>query len=303
MTRRGSHHPGAERGFSLVGMLMAMVITLVVGLSAFQLFDQNERVFRDQNLVLDMHQGTRAVASMIGDELRMAGQGVPAYASSLEASPQEGVQTFLSGTSASTLLFRSAIRTASGEVQNSMPLYYSLGSTSQVVLDDVSAISSLVGNNTDRYVYMWGPVGDTWTWLRARVTGVNTGTDTISVVPSEMSTLGGGIDWPPYLMAEEAIGYRLNGSDIERATSGDFTTLTAPVMTWEVVGENFTGLTFTYYDGSGNVVSPTTLPARAAIRRVDFTLTAETAGPMASTGQVRTYAVSMSVYPRNVEFY
>jgi hypothetical protein len=292
-----------ERGFSLVGMLMAMVITMVVGLSAFQLFVQNERVFRDQNLILDMHQGVRAVASMMADELRMSRQGVPAYAASLEGNTQEGSQTFLNGSDASTVRFRSSIHSASALVQNTLPLSYTIGSTAVLSVDDADAVFALVGTETTRFVYMWGPSASAWTWLRARITSVNPITDTITVVPAQMSSLGGLIDWDPYLVVEEAVAYRLNGTDVERATSNDFTAMTAPGLAYEVVGENFTGLTFTYYDASDNVVNPTSLANRSLIRRVDFTLSAQTAEPLASTGNMGTYAVSMSVYPRNVALY
>src|SRR5438094_5353534 len=68
------------RGFSLIELLMAMTITVGIGLTVFQLFHRNERVFWDQNLIIEMQQNARAVASQIAEEIRMAGQGVPVYA-------------------------------------------------------------------------------------------------------------------------------------------------------------------------------------------------------------------------------
>lgn len=295
-------HAG-ERGFSLTGMLMAMVITMVVGLSAFQLFVQNERVFRDQNLILDMHQSVRAVASMMADELRMAGQGVPTYAASLEGNTQEGSQTFLDGSGANQIRFRSSIHSATALVENSLPLSFTVGTPAILSVDDAAAVAALVGTETTRFAYLWGPSASAWTWLRARITNVNTTADTITVVPAQMSGLGGLVDWDPYLVVEEAVAYRLSGTDLERATSNDFTAMTAPGLAYEVVGENFTGLTFTYYDGNGNVVTPSSLANRSIIRQVDFTLSAQTASPLASTGEAGAYAVSMSVYPRNVGLY
>lgn len=292
-----------ERGFSLVGLLMAMVITMVVGLSAFQLFVQNERVFRDQELILDMHQSVRAVASMLADELRMAGQGVPIYASRLEGTPQEAVQAFVNGTGSSAIRFRSSYHSARALVSNTMPMALTLGTTAVLNVDDVDAIADIVGTATNRFLFLWGQSGTSWTWVRARITSISTGADTVSVIPTQMSTLGGTFDWDPYLVLEEGLAYRLTSGNIERGSFGDFTSMTSPGLTFEVVGENFTGLTFTYYDGSGNVVTPSSLTDRASIRRVDFTITAETSDALASTGEVGTYAVTMTVYPRNAALY
>ncbi len=79
--------------------------------------------------------------------------------------------------------------------------------------------------------------------------------------------------------------------------------LTAPALTYSTVGDNFTILAFTYYDGSNTAVNPSTLAGRAAIRRVDFTIGAQTSEPLPSTGSVATFAVTMKVYPRNAALY
>ena len=78
-----------HRGFSLIELLMAMAITMGIGMVVFQLFYQNERVFRDQNLIVEMQQNARAVASQISEEIRMAGQGVPVYAATFDSAPSE----------------------------------------------------------------------------------------------------------------------------------------------------------------------------------------------------------------------
>jgi hypothetical protein len=118
-----------------------------------------------------------------------------------------------------------------------------------------------------------------------------------------MATNGGTIEAVPYLIVEQGIAYTIDGANLRRGRIGDFTTITAPVIAYETIGENFTGLTFTYYDGAGNVITPSTLAARSLIRRVDFTLAAETSEPLSSTGEVRTYAITMSAYPRNASLY
>lgn len=293
----------ATRGFSLLELMISMMITLIIGLAVFQLFAQNESVFRDQNLVLDMQQGARAVASMMADELRMAGQGVPVYAASLDATPQEAAQTFLNGTGATTVVFRAGVRNGVATLDETPPLNFTVGTASSIDVDDVGAVSAIVGDNTDRFLYLWGPTGDLWTWVRAEVDSINTGTDTITLTPQQTATAGGGFDSIPSLSVEEAIAYRINGTSIQRATSGDFTTLTAPALTYSTIGDNFSALTFTYYDASDNIVTPSTLAARSTIVRVDIRLVARTAEELPSTGEYDTYAIEMTVYPRNAAIY
>ena len=295
--------PRQACGFSLIELMISMTITMAIGLIVFQLFLQNEQVFRDQNLILEMQQSARAVASMISDEIRMAGQGVPAFAASMDATTQEEAQTILNGSDSSTVVFRAGISNATASVQDAPPLSYTVGTPTTITVDDVTAIDDLIGNNTDRFVYLWGATGNTWTWVRAQVTAINTGTNVISVTPRQRATAGDSFSSEPMLVAEEGVAYRLNGSDLQRGTTRDFTTATAPVVSYSAVGENFTGLTFSYFDGSGNAVTPNSLANRALIRQVDFTLSAATAEALAATGEVRTFAISMTVYPRNISFY
>ena len=79
------------KGFSLVELLAALTVTLIVSLAVFELFYSNERIFRDQNMVIEMQQTARAAASQLADELRMAGQGVPVYASTFDNADSESV--------------------------------------------------------------------------------------------------------------------------------------------------------------------------------------------------------------------
>ena len=72
------------RGFSLIELLIALLIVLAAGAMTFQLFRENERVIRDQNLIMEMQQTARVVISQIADEIRMAGQGVPIFATTFD---------------------------------------------------------------------------------------------------------------------------------------------------------------------------------------------------------------------------
>src|SRR6187399_792470 len=57
-----------QSAFSLLETLVATAITVGIGAVAFQLFHQNERLFRDQAVILEMQQGARVVVSQIGDD-------------------------------------------------------------------------------------------------------------------------------------------------------------------------------------------------------------------------------------------
>ena len=289
-----------DAGFTLIEMLFAMSITMGIGMIAFQLFIQNENIFQDQNRVLEMQQSTRAVASMITDDLRIAGQGVPIYSQSLDGTPSEATQTFVNGTGSGTVIFRSSVANASATVGGTPPLIYEVGTAATITVDSNLDIFGVIGANDDRYLFLWGPTDSSWTWVRARIT--NSAAVAVNVTPSHISTGGGTFASLPHLVVEEAVAYRLNGDDIQRGTSGDWTTVESPTITYSTVGEGFNGLTFTYYDGSNNIVTANTLANRATIRRVDFTLSAETADEM-TNGSTRTYAISMSIYPRNVALY
>src|SRR6266850_7755567 len=97
------------KGFSLIELLMAMVITLLLSTMLFQLFNENERVIRDQTLTMEMQQTARVVASQIADEVRMAGQGVPIYASQFDNAPAEAVAAIIGTSSSNRVDFRAGL--------------------------------------------------------------------------------------------------------------------------------------------------------------------------------------------------
>ena len=295
----------SRRGFSIIELVIAMGITLGLGAVIFTLFLQNTNVFRDQNLILEMQQTARAVASMMADDIRIAGQGTPTFASSMDPSTNvEAGQAFLNGSSASAILFRAGIDNGMAIMDTGpSPPPYSLAAPTTLNVVDADGIEAIIGANTDRFLYLWGEVANSWTWVRARITGINTGADTINVTPTEVAAAGAGFPTAPTIMLEQAIGYRLVSGNIERGISGDFTTQTAPVMTYQAVGENFTTMSFAYFDAAGAAVTITDVDDRARIRRVEFTLVAQTAEPLPSTGVAGTYEITMTVYPRNALFY
>ena len=63
-----------EQGFSLTELLVAMAVTTMLASMMFHLFHQNERVMRDQTLIMEMQQTARIVASQIADEVPSGGR-------------------------------------------------------------------------------------------------------------------------------------------------------------------------------------------------------------------------------------
>ena len=289
----------------MIELMLAMTITVGIASIAFQLFLQNQNVFRDQNLVLELRQSVRAVASMMADELRMAGQGVPAYSASLDASAAEASQTFLNGTNSNALVFRAGVRNALATYQGTPPVAYSIGSSISLEVEDATAIDAIVGTRSGYFVFLWGETSNSWTWVRAEImtTDTRSNPNAVTVTPRQIGGQGDPFDSEPNIVLEEALAYRLSSDALQRGTSRDFTVPSSPDMTYQTMGDGFTNLSFTYYDEDETEVTGTDLEDRASIRRIDFTVGAETSEELASTGEKQTYAITVTVYPRNIRFY
>src|SRR5690349_18949651 len=98
-----------RKGFSLIELLVSLSATMLLASMMFQLFHQNERVLRDQTLIMEMQQTARIVISQIADEVRMAGQGVPLYATLLDGAPSEPTAVILGSSGASRIDFRAGL--------------------------------------------------------------------------------------------------------------------------------------------------------------------------------------------------
>ena len=305
-------------GFSLIELMMAMVITLGIGMIVFQLFQQNEQVFRDQNLVMTAQQSARVVAAQIADEIRMAGQGVPVYSSTYDATATEGIAVFLSGTTSNRVEFRSTLSNTETNVTTAIPVDLTLGASGSITAANASLFSTQLGTTspTGTYVYIWGPTtSDAWTWVRAQLTAINTGSNTLTITPSQAGEQGrsAGADATlntsddvirftkaPTVVLEQAVTFYLSSNTIKRATATSMTNQTSPTWTsGDNLGLEFTSLNFTYYDESDNVVTPSSLANRMTIARVDVQVVVRTADELSSTRSRNTYALSVRSLPRN----
>src|SRR5206468_4826222 len=115
------------RRFSLVELLMALVIALIFSTMMFQLFHQNERLIRDQTLIMEMQQTARVVAAQIADEIRMAGQGVPLSASRFDAAASEAVAVIFPSSTSNRIDFRAGLSNAETSVTSIAPIEFNLG--------------------------------------------------------------------------------------------------------------------------------------------------------------------------------
>lgn len=278
------------KGFSLIELLMALAIALVLSMMTFQLFHQNERVIRDQTLIMEMQQTARIVASQIADEIRMAGQGVPVYAAQYDSVASEAAAVILPTSTANRIDFRAGLSNVETLAARPGPTDLILGVSRTLAVGDGSGFSS------SRFAYLSEPT----TWLRAEVTSATS--TALTITPSDTGSNDTIIHFetPPNISLEEAVSIYLSAGSVRRATASD--TANAADPAWSAaneIGKNFRALTFTYYDIGGNIVSPTLLANRLTIARVDINLTVETSGPL-SDGSHPAYSLALRTIPRNV---
>jgi prepilin-type N-terminal cleavage/methylation domain-containing protein len=281
-------------GFSLIEVLVALSIGLCLTTMVFQLFHQNERVIRDQTLIMEMQQTARIVASQIADEIRMAGQGVPIYASTFDTVPSEAVAVILESSNASRIDFRAGL----SNVETSTD-----GGSMDFDIDVSQSLSvrSTSGFSSGKFVYVSGTAtGSAWSWMRAEVTAVSS--TTLTLIPRNTGTTNATIHFAaaPGVSLEEAVSIYLSSGSVRRAVAGNMSNPSSPA--WSAaneIGKNFTDLTFRYYDDNGTAVQPASLSDRMRITRVDIQLTVAVAAPL-SNGRRPTYSLELRTIPRNI---
>src|SRR5262245_1854822 len=192
------------KGFSLIELLVALSVTMLLASMMFQLFQQNERVLRDQTLIMEMQQTARIVISQIADEIRMAGQGVPLYATGFDTGPSEATAVILNSSSAIRIDFRAGLsnveKTAIG------PADFSLNTSRSL------AVANGSGFVPGKFIYIFGPTGAApWTWLRAELT--SSGSTNLTLIPRNSGTVDTAFHFisAPTITLEEAVSISLSG--------------------------------------------------------------------------------------------
>ena len=278
---------GCDRGFSLIELLIAMTITVGIGMAVFQLFHQNERVFRDQNLILEMQQNARAVSSQIAEEIRMAGQGVPVYAATFDSVAAEDVTSIMPTSTSSRLDFRAGVSNVETATTSAVPIDFTLGVTSVLSVPKTSGFS-----NGD-FIYVWGLADNgAWAWVRAELVGISL--NNLTIVPRQATRNPVRFVRLPTISLDESVSFQISGTTIKRATASG--------GAWSAsneIGRNFSSLTFTYYDLANRVIAPSSLPNRRSIARVDVQVVAQTSDLLSNRTRP-TYSISLRVIPRNL---
>jgi Tfp pilus assembly protein PilW len=130
-----------DNGFSLAELLIALLVVLCIGMMTFQLFYQNQRVIRDQNLIMEMQQTARVVMSQIADEVRKAGQGVPIYASTFDTSASEATLAFLGTSTSSRIDFRAGLSNVETVITTPAPIDLTTGASQTLGIADSTGLS------------------------------------------------------------------------------------------------------------------------------------------------------------------
>jgi Tfp pilus assembly protein PilW len=285
-----------SEGFSLLELLVAAALTSVVAAVMFQLFGQGARLIHDQNLIMEMQQTARIVASQIADELRMAGQAMPVYAAALDLTPSEALAVFLSTSNASRVDFRVAISNVETSPASSAPVDFTLGTSRTLT------VKSTAGFSAGQFAYLTGiGSGAGWKWVRAQVMSAGSGAMTLLARQSSNGNATTHFASAPDIALEEAVSIQFNAGSVRRATAADFSVPGTPA--WSAaneIGRYVKRLAFTYYDSAGHPIQPDTLEHRMAIARVDVELTVETAGPL-SDGTRPAYSLRFRTTPRNLK--
>jgi prepilin-type N-terminal cleavage/methylation domain-containing protein len=270
------------RGFSLIEVLIATAITIGVGAIVFQLFHQNERIFRDEALRTEMQQTARMIVSQIGDDIRIAGQSVP---------PEIG-EIVLPGSGEQRLNLRAGFSATESIVTTPLPV--SLVAGTSITL----GVESTTGFSTGRQIYLWnGP-----NWIRATLDSVSGSAKTVRLTPSGAASP---IEFTtsPMIAPDEAIAvYREASTDTVRRTTANNTT-NASSPAWAPANElatNVIGLKFLYYDAAGAPVAPDTPVERARIASIETRVRVRTAAAVAGGAQP-VYSLSVRFHPRNYQ--
>jgi hypothetical protein len=266
---------------------MAMTITVGIGMVVFQLFYRNERVFRDQNLIVEMQQNARAVASQIAEEIRMAGQGVPVYAATFDSVPSEAVSSILPTSTSSRIDFRAGVSNIETGATFPLPMDCALGATTTV------SVLTAAGFSMGDFIYVWGLADNgTWAWVRAELTGITS--NSLMMVPRQAARDPIRFVRLPTVSLDESVSFQISGTTIKRATGSGGAWSAA-----NEIGRNFSYLVFTYYDGANRIIAPTSLADRRSIARVDVLVVAQTSESL-SNGTRPNYSISLRAIPRNL---
>lgn len=270
-----------ESGFSLLELVIAIALTIGTGAVAFQLFHQNERVFRDQILIVEMQQAARMLATQIADDVRLAGQGVP-----------PGVGAFvLPGSGAAKINLRESFSTIETLVTTPVPFTVKQGIPITLRVEKTSGFSA------GREIFVWNAAQ----WLRATVLSVSGPGKSIQFLPKVVpsSTLVFGT--PPAAALDEAVAlfHDPGNKSVRRATSTNTSDPEHPQ--WSPANElaaNVTWLSFLYFDEEGIPIEMKSAGDGDRVAVIEARIRVQTAERL-SDGTLQSFTLSVRASPRN----
>jgi Tfp pilus assembly protein PilW len=271
-----------QSAFSLLETLVAMVITVGIGAVGFQLFYQNERLFRDQSLVLEMQQSARVIVSQIADDVRMAGQGIP---------PGLG-EVILPGSGVSRLNIRASFSAAESIVTSGLPLPVATGNPLTV------AVEATAGFSTGRQAFLWADRS----WTRANIDSVSGAARSIRLTPSAISPSPLEFVVPAAISLDEAVSLYWDGATKTMRRTTATNTESPESISWAPANElaaNVMALNFYYFDAAGVPVIPDTPEHRSQVASIEARTVVRVSASL-SDGSRPTYALSARAVPRNM---
>ena len=271
-----------QAAFSLVEVLVATAITVGIGAVVFQLFHQNERIFRDQAIILEMQQTARVVIAQAGADIRMAGQ----------AMPPTMTDVILPGSGTSRLNIRTGFSAAESIATAPLPLPIAVGNPLALTVDDTSGFS------TGRQAFLWTDTG----FARATINSVSGTSKVIAVTPSLASIEPLQFTAPPAISLDEAVAFYLDAATqaIRRTTATNTEDPASP--SWAPANElatNVVALTFLYYDAEDKLLTPDSAEHRLAVASIEARVRVRSPAPL-SDGSRPTYSLSIRSLPRNL---
>ncbi|MBI4500277.1 MAG: prepilin-type N-terminal cleavage/methylation domain-containing protein [Gemmatimonadetes bacterium] len=271
-----------RRGFTFVELLVAMTLMGIVSVSIYQLLNNNQRVYREQGLRIDLNQNVRAAVSILPAEIR-----------ELDASDPNGSDV--------------VAMTGSAFTYNSMRNTYFLCTAPntgalQVTLDRQTWFGTQTLDVTSQRFLLYAENDPLLraddAWLHVNATASANGAACTGGTPSVTVTLSGvtAAQLAGVLSGAPVKGYMVVQVLRYQDASGNYwigsTTQNKTNLTWSsiepIVGPiTSTGLSFAYYDVNGAVTA-----VAANVARVHISVTGQTQERVRGSGGSLQYATS-----------
>ena len=270
-----------EAAFSLLEALVTLAVVAGIAAVAFRLFHQNERLFRDQALILEMQQGARVVLSQVSDDARRAGQGIPL-----------GIrEIILPGSTATRLNLRASISAVESRIVSSIPFSLVTGVAATLYIESTSGFSA------GRQAFLWSDLA----WARVTVEFVSGSAQSVRLMPAELSHVPLEFIEPPSLSLDEAVSiyWDATAKAVRHTTASSTENPASP--SWAPANElaaNVASLTFIYVADDGNLLIPDSPAGRSAVSAIDVKVVVRSSAPL-SNGTRPVYALTGRVTLRN----